>query len=211
MWQKCRTFVRGVIAPISRSARSSRRLWRHRKRDLRELDAVAADALFPRVDHPAVVLIRRHDLVAGLEVEAELRDLERFTRVAGDGELFGIAAELERQLTAHALDVRLEDLPHVVDRRLVRDVEIALQRLVNDARARAAAAVVEIDDRAIEREGLLDLAPVGFIRRDARRRLRGDSLARRLHAEKPGIGECRSGGCSHHAGRPQELTTAQRR
>jgi len=102
-------------------------------------------------------------------------------------------------------------MPHVVNRRLIRDIQIPLQRLVNDARARATAAVVEIDDRPIEREGLLDLAPVGFIRRDAGRRLRGDSLARRLHAEKPGIGECRSGGCACHAGRPQELPTAQRR
>jgi hypothetical protein len=57
------------------------------------------------------------------------------------------------------LDVRLEDLPHVVHGRLVRDVEVALQRLVDDARAGAHAAVVQVDDRAVEREGLLDLAP----------------------------------------------------
>src|SRR5262249_44893527 len=58
--------------------------------------------------------------------------------------------------------------------RLVRLVEIPLERLVDDARAGAAAAVVQIDDRAIERERLLDVAPVGFVGREiARRRARG--------------------------------------
>jgi hypothetical protein len=37
---------------------------------------------------------------------------------------------------------------------------------VNDPRARAAAAVVQIDDGAVEREGLLDLAPVVLVRAD---------------------------------------------
>ena len=154
--------------------------WRrHGERDLRQLDAVAADALFPGVEHPPVILVGRDDLVARLEVDAELRDLQRLARVARDGELFGIAAELRREPAAHALDVRLEDLPHVVHGRLVRDVEIALQRLVDDARARAAAAVVEIDDRAVERERLLDLAPVGLVGGDARGRLRRDAPAGR--------------------------------
>ena len=52
------------------------------------------------------------------------------------------------------------------DGRLVREIEIALEGLVDDARARAAAAVVQIDDGAVERERLLDLAPVVLVRRD---------------------------------------------
>ena len=101
-----------------------------------------------------------------LEIEAELRDLQRLAGVAGDGELLRVAAELRGQPPAHALDVRLEHLPHVVHGRLVRDVEVALQRLVHDARARTAAAVVEVDDGAVERERLLDLAPVVLVGRD---------------------------------------------
>ena len=179
MWQKCRTFVAGVIAPISRSARSPGDFGGTGKRDLRQLDPVAAHALLPRVEHPPVVLVGRHDFVAGLERDAELRDLERLARVARDGELLGIASELGRQPPAHALDVGLEDLPHVVHGRLVRDVEVALERLVHDARARTAAAVVQIDDRPVEGEGLLDLAPVALVGRDARGRLRRERGARR--------------------------------
>jgi hypothetical protein len=54
----------------------------------------------------------------------------------------------------------------VIDRRLVRDIQVPLERLVDDARARAAAAVVEIDDGAVERERLLDVAPVVLVRGD---------------------------------------------
>jgi hypothetical protein len=54
----------------------------------------------------------------------------------------------------------------VIDGRLVRHVQISFEGLVDDARARAAASVVEIDDGAIERERLLDLAPVVLVRRD---------------------------------------------
>ena len=42
------------------------RLRRHRERNLRQLDPVAAHALLPGVEHPAVVLVGRHDLVARL-------------------------------------------------------------------------------------------------------------------------------------------------
>ena len=45
---------------------------------------------------------------------------------------------------------------------LIRNIEVALERVVHHARARAHAAVVEIDDRAIERETLLDHAPTGI-------------------------------------------------
>ena len=122
----------------------------------------------------------------GFELDAELRDLQRFARVARDGELVGAAAELRGEAAAHRLDVRLEDLPHVVHGRLVRQVQVPLERLVHDARAGAAAAVVQIDDGAVEREGLLDLAPVGFVCRPAsaaaRPAARGAAAARRASA-----------------------------
>ena len=108
-------------------------------------------ALLPRIEHARVVLVGGHDLVAGLQVDPELRDLQRLAGIARDGKLLGVAAELGGQLRAHRLDVRLEHLPHVVHRRLVRDVEVPLHRLVDDARAGADAAVVQVDrgcDRA---------------------------------------------------------------
>ena len=109
-------------------------------------DLVAACALVPRVQHPGVVLIRGDDLVARREVDPQLGDLQRLARVARDGHFFGIAAELGRESPAYGLDVRLEDLPHVVHGGLVREVEITLEGVVDHPGAGAAAAVVEIDD-----------------------------------------------------------------
>ena len=172
---------------------------RHRERNLLHRDALAPRALVPRVEHPPVVLVRRDDFVPGLEIDPELRDLQRLARVARDRHLLGTAAELRREPAAHRLDVRLEDLPHVVHGRLVGDVEIALEGLVDDARAGAAAAVVQVDDRAIERESLLDVAPVGFIARDIRRRQARRARARRRDAREALVGER---GERHRARRP---------
>ena len=102
------------------------------------------------------------------------------------------------------LDVRLEDLPHVVHGRLVRDVEVPLERLVHDARARAAAAVVQIDDGAIEREGLLDLAPVGLVCRKLRRLASAAEGSGGAQARVGLIREGRQRGGSGAAGRAQE-------
>ena len=132
---------------------------RHGKRDLLEDDPVAAHALLPRVEHPPVILVGRQDLVARLQVDPQLRDLQRLAGIPRDGQLLRVAAEFSGQAPSDRLEIRLEHLPHVVDGRLVRDVEVPLERLVDDTRARAHAAVVEIDDRAIERESLADVAP----------------------------------------------------
>jgi hypothetical protein len=179
MWQKCRTFVRGVIEPL-REIRLAQR--RHRKRHLLEDDAIAADALLPGVEHAPVVLVRRDDLVARREVEPELRDLQRLAGVACDGELLGVAAELAREPLTHRLDVRLEHLPHVIRRRLVRDVEVALHRLVHCARTGADTTVVQVDQRAVEGERLLDLPPEILVGRHVFRGASGDGLRRVGHA-----------------------------
>src|SRR5215216_3475428 len=55
-------------------------------------------------------------------------------------------------------------------RRFVRVSEVALHGILHDARRRADASVVEIDERAINGERLLNLAPVIFIGRDLFRR-----------------------------------------
>src|SRR5439155_23592120 len=65
----------------------------HGKLEPRYLDLVAPLPLVPRRQHARVILIRRDDLVAGLQVDAVLHDLQRLARVARDGDLFRIAAE----------------------------------------------------------------------------------------------------------------------
>ena len=191
MWQKCRTLRRrrdGGEQPIGEVVL---RLRRYRKRDLRQADPVAAHALFPGVEHAPVVLVGGDHLVAGAEIDAELRDLQGLAGVAGDGELLGVAAEFRRELAPDALDVRLEHLPHVVDGRLVREIEIALEGLVDDARARAAAAVVEIDDGAIEGERRLDFPPVVLVGGDRVGGLALHGFARRAHARFAVVAERR--------------------
>jgi hypothetical protein len=164
---------------------------RHGERHLLHHDAVAARALVPRVQHAAVVLVGRDDLVTRLQVDPELGDLERFTRVARDRKLLGVASECGRQPAPHRLDVGLEDLPHVVHGRLVRQVEVPLERLVHHARARAAPAVVQVDDRPVEREGLLNLPPVRFVCGQLHRAVPGtDPGCRR----EPGLGLVGEGG-----------------
>ena len=96
MWQKCKTFVCGVMA------RSNRLIEivggrRHRESEARDLDAVPPHPLIPRGEHPRIVLLGRDDLVAGLQVDAVLRDLERLARVARDREFLGIAPDLRGQ------------------------------------------------------------------------------------------------------------------
>ena len=136
------------------------------ERDLLQHDPVALHPLLPGVEHAAVVLVGREDFVAGREVDPELRDLQRLAGVAGDRELLGIAAGAGGELAPDRFPVRLEHLPHVVHRRLVRDVQVALVGLVDDARARRDAAVVQVDDAAIEREPELDLAPERLVAGD---------------------------------------------
>src|SRR2546422_211618 len=114
----------------------------------------------------ALEIVQLGILVAAVERDPELHDLERFARVAGDGHLLGVAPEARCEPAPHRLDLGLEDLPHRVRRRRIGIVEIAPHRFLHDARAGAHAAVVQVDDRAVERECLLDLAPEILVLRD---------------------------------------------
>ena len=51
-------------------------LGRHRQRDLRQLDPVPLGSLLPRVEHPRIILVGRHDLVARGEAEEDDRQDE---------------------------------------------------------------------------------------------------------------------------------------
>ena len=137
---------------------------RHRERELLQHDPVAPLALLPRGDHAGIILVRGQHLVARLEVEAHDADLQRFAGVPRDRHFFGIAAELAGQIASHPFNPRLELLPHVPDRRLIRLIEIALQRLMHHPRRRTHPAVVQIDHRPIKGKGAPDLAPVVLVR-----------------------------------------------
>ena len=156
-------------------------------------DPVASLALAPRRLHARVVLRRDDDLVAALEVEPQNHRLVRLRRVARDRHLLGVAAEVARELATHALDARLEHAPHVLHRQLVREAEVADHLLENVRRRRAAAAVVEIDHRAIEIERALDLRPVGFVLGDG---LRPRQSAERVAAHDRELGERQRGACA---------------
>ncbi len=147
---------------------------RHGEVDARQLDLVAAHPLVPGRQHASVVLLGREDLVAGLQVDAVLRDLERLAGIARDGNFFGIGAELGGEAAAGRLDVALGHAP-VIHRRLVGPVVVALAGLVHHRRGRAGVAVVEVDDGPVEGEGELNLAPVVLVGRH----LRGRPAARR--------------------------------
>src|SRR5262245_36500646 len=122
-------------------------------------DPFAPLALPPRGEHSRVILVGGQNLVARFQIQPELADFQRLAGVARDGDLVHIAAEREREPAAHAFDLRVEDAPHRVDGRVVREFQIASHRLLHYARARTDAAVVEIDQRAVYGEGMLNLEP----------------------------------------------------
>jgi hypothetical protein len=179
---------------------------RHGEIDAGDLDAFAARPLIPGREHAAVVLLGGQHLVAGLEVDAVLRDLEGFARIPRERELLLVAAELGREPPARRLLVLFE-LAAMVHRRLVAEIEVALQRVVNDGGAGTAVAVVQIDQRAIEREGGLDVAPVELVLRDVLGRSAGDLRGRR---EDFFDAECRerAGGTAGRTGHAKKGSSA---
>jgi len=117
--------VRGVMAFSNMSARYC---WSEAAPEvnLGQLDAVAAHPLLPRREHARVVLVGGQHLVARLEVEAELAICSDSLALRVMANSSGSQPNSRASSRRHALDVRLQDLPHVVDGRLVRDVEVRL-------------------------------------------------------------------------------------
>src|SRR5215207_10383699 len=106
--------VRDEDEPRARSeaglvgGRDLRRVFRRDgNTDELETDAVAPLALPQSGEHARVVLRRRQNLVAGLEVETEEQGFERVRSVARDGDLFAVTAEQLREAGADGLGLRL--------------------------------------------------------------------------------------------------------
>ena len=167
MWQKWRTFVFGVTAPRSRSREVGLARRRHRERDLLQRRCRRAARAAPTCracagspgwsSRPRRPAFRSSPSCAICSASLALRVMASSS----------VSQPNSRgQPRAHRLDVRLEHLPHVV-------------RPAPGSRCRGSAsyascttrglgqhaAVVQVDEGAVERERLLDLAPEVLVRR----------------------------------------------
>ena len=110
-----------TLKPVDEILHAGRR---RREWDLSEHQSFTPRALVPCGEHATVILVGGQDLVTSLEIEAELCDFQGLTGIAGDGHFFGITSERPGQPLPYALHLRLEDLPHRVDRRLVGKLQV---------------------------------------------------------------------------------------
>ena len=112
-----------------------------------------------------VVLLGADDFVAGFERQPVDDGVQRFGRVAVDGDLARLRAGQVGKLFAQRLAALVEDAPHVIRRPLVGELVIALDGLLHhDGRGRNAA-VVEVDDVGVDRVRALDHGPEVFVLR----------------------------------------------
>ena len=138
---------------------------RHREGHRHQLDAVAPLPLAEGHQHARIILVGGQDLVAGLEVDAVLHDLVGLAGVAGDRHFLGVAARHLGQVLAHPLDLGIEHIDHGLDRAHVGIGEIAAHRVLHRDRRGTDIAIVEIDDVAIDGEGVADIGPVILVPR----------------------------------------------
>ena len=131
----------------------------------RDFDFVAPFALVPRGQHPGIILLGADDLVAGSQIDAHLRNLKRLTRVARDGNLLRICAKFGGKPPPRSFDIFF-DQRTVIRGRLIGPIHVSLARFVNDCGGGTLIAVIEIDERAIQRKGELNLTPVCLVSRD---------------------------------------------
>ncbi len=184
-----------------------------RQLDLLQDDPFAALALLERRDHAAVVLRRRQDLVAGLQVDPELQRLEALRGVARDRHLFCIDPPLPGHARSHRLPLRLQDLPHGVGRGLVGELDVTLECVLYVRRSRAYTAVVEVDDAAVDLERPGDLRPEGLVRGNLGRTSRmpgqlGGDVDPPASGSRGREGQPRGGDRRRYGHRSDEISTA---
>ena len=113
-----------------------------------------------------IVLIGGQDLVAGLQIQAEFRDLQGFAGIAREHNF--VRAD-SGQFGHHAFrrcHARVEFPDHGVIRPHVAVIEIPAHGLLHRSRRRTHVTVVEVDDRAVRREFIADRDPEIFVSRD---------------------------------------------
>ena len=103
--------------------------------------------------------------------------------------------KVARDALADAFSLRLEDLPHVIHGSHVRKIEITFHRRLDACRRRTYAAVIQIDEASIHREGLLHLTPEDFI---------GGNLLRRAGVTGEGFEKAREGGRLQRNSQPEQ-------
>ena len=146
---------------------------RHGVIQLLEHDFFAPLALLPSGNHARIVLAGRQDFVAGLQVQAKLRDLQRLAGVARDGNGLGIGVPHQREFLAHVFDSRLQVVPHAVRRKLIAVADGIDLRFQHAVRRRRHPAIIEVDELGIARVRVANFLPVFFVtgqilRRDVR-------------------------------------------
>ncbi len=170
-----------------------------RRRGDRELQAVHFDViaphpLVPRRQHTGVVLLGRDHLIASLQVDPVLYNLQRLARAARQGHLLGVASKL----LGHAHADRLDSVGNralIKNGRHVDHIHVAHFGFQRHPRRRAGEAVIQVDDRAVQLEIQLDFPPVELVLGDVFGRSTGDRLGRcqdALKIQLPGGGRNRS-------------------
>jgi hypothetical protein len=154
---------------------------RHRKLESCHLDALPPHPLIPRRQHAGIILLGCNDLIASLEVDPVLDDLERLAGTASQGQLVRIASEFGRHPQADRLYIP-RDHPLVMDGQHVDHVHVAPGRFEGNAWGGTGEAVIEVDERPVQLEGQLNLAPEELVFGDFLGRLIRERLDRSLDA-----------------------------
>ncbi len=140
-------------------------LWRNRNLHHLQHKTFTTFTLTQRGQHSRIVLRRRENFIAGLEIHSHQANLERLRCIARDRDLFAVATKYLRQASANSFRLRLENLPHRVGSRVFLLPDVTNESFRDDARARRHTAVIQIHDAACDGERILDHWPVIFVHR----------------------------------------------
>ena len=118
----------------------------------------------------------------GFQVDAVLGVFQRFAGVARNGDLFRVAAGCLRDSRRAISTCRSNTWTMVCYRPHVAIFQKPPHGILHRARRRTDVSVIEIDDVAVDGEGVTNLSPVVFVRRCFLWRFVADGARRRCHA-----------------------------